>query len=289
MPYKNEVIKTIIPYNEVHWKITYCRKRRLLYNEYCISIELKNKKRQYTCLSFQDLFKLIQLVPIQERCYYEHISLCDSVKFYIDFEYYKNEQNAMIDTKKALLTIQTLFINNIRTLSNMQNIVVDDMIFLTSSNEQKESFHIIFDNKNIRFLNNNALCLFVTESIRMMLLNVLGHECLRKIKFTNKKYTNDSNLFDLLHIFQDVWLEFFYCYNCKLQNTELSINDICNLFVYDQKGCITPSIDLKVYNKEQDFRLFMCTKSGEKRPLIKFPIDLMSTQTQNASSKNFDS
>ncbi|CAF4308867.1 unnamed protein product [Rotaria magnacalcarata] len=45
--------------------------------------------------------------------------------------------------------------------------------------------------------------------------------------------------------------------------------DICNLFVFDCKGCTTPSIDLKVYNKEQDFRMFTCTKLGETRPLKK--------------------
>ena len=49
---------------------------------------------------------------------------------------------------------------------------------------------------------------------------------------------------------------------------ELNVSDVCNLFVYDQKGYIIPSVDLKVYGVEQDFRMFMCTKRGEVRPLI---------------------
>ncbi len=64
-----------------------------------------------------------------------------------------------------------------------------------------------------------------------------------------------------------VWLEWFQCTDCKIQNTEINVNDVCNLFAYDEKGFIVPCVDLKVYNVEHDFRLFMCTKNGEERPL----------------------
>lgn len=286
MPYQNQVIKSILRFHEIHWKLTYCPKPRLVDNEYRISIELKNKKRQYACLAFEDLLKLIQSVPIEERCYYEHISFDNSVKFYIDFEYCKSVQNAMIDDKKALLTIQKLFIDNIRTLSNTKNLVLDDMILLKSSNEQKESYHIIFDNPNIRFLNNNTLYIFITETFRITLLNALRHECLRKKCCTIHNLRNNSNLFDIINIFKDVWLEWFACYDCKLENSQLSVNDICNLFVHDQNGFITPCIDFKVYNKEQDFRLFMCTKSGEKRPLVKFSTNSTNIDTADVLSKN---
>ena len=101
--------------------------------------------------------KLIQTVPIQHRCYYEHIRASDNVKFYIDFEYHKNELNTMIDTGGALLTIRKIFIDNIRTLCNNENILVEDMILLESSNANKESFHMILANSNVRFLNKSYL------------------------------------------------------------------------------------------------------------------------------------
>lgn len=68
-------------------------------------------------------------------------------------------------------------------------------------------------------------------------------------------------------MFKDVWLDLFDCKECKINNSDLVVHDICNLLVFDDKGSVTLSIDLKVYNKEQDFRIYMCTKSGEIRPL----------------------
>ena len=53
MPYKHNDIEKILPENEVHWKIVFCPKRRVEQNKYRISIELGNKKRQYTCVSFE--------------------------------------------------------------------------------------------------------------------------------------------------------------------------------------------------------------------------------------------
>ena len=140
MSYKNEIIKNILPNNEVHWKLQYYSNRNTIQNEYCISIELKDRKRQYTCLTFPNLLKLIQTVPIQHRCYYEHIRANDNVKFYIDFEYHKNELRTMIDTRKALLTIRKIFIDNIRILCNNENILLEDMILLESSNANKKVF-----------------------------------------------------------------------------------------------------------------------------------------------------
>ncbi|CAF1386922.1 unnamed protein product [Rotaria magnacalcarata] len=115
--------------------------------------------------------------------------------------------------------IKKLIIDNIRILTNNEIIMIGDMVLLESSNKKEESFHMILADANIRFLNNNYLYSFVTETLRMVLLANIDHDCLRKTRNVN-----------------------------------------C---------CITPSIDLKVYNKEQDFRMFTCTKLGETRPLKK--------------------
>ncbi len=170
---------------------------------------------------------------------------------------------------KALLSIQKLFINVIQTLSNNKNISIHDMLVLESSSYEKESYHIILDNMNIRFANNHSLHLFIKEVLRIVLLVIIDHECLRNKNHIEKKLTNESTLLELINAFRFVWLEWFNCINCKIKNMEFSVSDICNLFVDDRNGSIVPCIDFKVYGTEQDFRMFMCTKRGEERPLRK--------------------
>ena len=268
MPY-NLDIQNILLDNKVHWKLKYCPKRRLTYNEYCISIELHDKKRQYTCVSLDQLFELISKIPIEKRCFYEHISRGDCVKFYLDYEYYKNHQNTIIDVYKALLSIQHLFINIIKIISNNDHISIHNMLVLESSSKEKESYHIILDHENIRFTDNHCLHQFVTETFRIMLLATMNHECLRNKNNMYKKLNNDSSLLEVINAFNYIWAEWFACTMCKIKNMELYVSNVCNLFVYNQKGYITSCIDLKVYGLEQDFRVFMCTKEGEKRPLVK--------------------
>ena len=269
MPYKNIDIQNILPENEVHWKISHCSKRNVTTNEYRISIESEDKRRQYTCVSFEQLFELITKIPIERRCLYEHISCDDSVKFYLDYAYYKSDQNTIIDVNKSLFSIQQLFISHIKILSFNNNISVDHMVVLESSSDQKESYHIILDHKDIRFSNNYSIYLFVKEVFLFLLLVTLNHECLRKTNISNNELNNECSLTDLINIFNNIWLEWFACKECKIKNMELTVSDVCNLFVQDRNGLIVSCIDFKVYGIEQDFRMFMCTKTGEKRPLNK--------------------
>ena len=269
MPYKNSDIQNILPENEVHWKLVFCPKRRVTHNEYRISIELKDKKRQYTCVSFEQLIELIEKIPIEKRCFYEHISRGDTVKFYLDYEYYKNQQNGIIDVSKAMLSIQQLFIYAIKGMFDNKDISIKDMLVLESSSNEKESYHIILDNDNIRFSDNHSIDLFVKEVFRIILLVTIKHDCLRKKNYNDKKLNNDSSLVEVINAFNAVWLEWFACVNCKIKNMQLSVSDVCNLIVHDQKGFIVLCVDLKVYCIEQDFRMFMCTKRGEERPLRK--------------------
>jgi hypothetical protein len=123
MPYKYINIQKVLPENEVHcWRLIFCLKRRLTQNEYSISIELNDGKRQYTCVSFEQLYELIVKIPIEKRCFYEHIGRGDHVKFYLDYEYYKIDQNNKTNLNKSLSCIQQLFINVIQILSINKNI-----------------------------------------------------------------------------------------------------------------------------------------------------------------------
>ena len=226
MPYKHNDIEKILPENEVHWKIVFCPKRRVEQNEYRISIELENKKRQYTCVSFEQLCKLIERMPIEKRCLYEHISRGDYVKFYLDYEYYKTGQNKMIDVNRAISCIQQLFIDVIKMLSNDKNISRQDMMVLESSSDVKESYHIILEHENIRFFDAHFVHVFVEEVFRLVLLAMINHECLRNKNNANKELNDQSSFIQIIDAFRVVWEDWFTCIHCKIKNTALNVSDV---------------------------------------------------------------
>ena len=232
MPYKHNDIEKILSENEVHWKIVFCPKRRVEQNKYRILIELENKKRQYACVSFEQLCKLIERMPIEKRCLYEHISRGDYVKFYLDYEYYKTDQNKMIDVNRAISCIQQLFIDVIKMLSNDKNISRQDMVVLESSSDVKESYHIILDHENIRFFDAHSVHVFVEEVFRLVLLATGNHECLRNKNNVNKELNDQSSFMKIIDAFSVVWEDWFTCIHCKIKNTTLNVSDVCHLFVY---------------------------------------------------------
>jgi hypothetical protein len=140
------------------------------------------------------------------------------------------------------------------------------MIVLESSSNEKETYYIILDHENIRFLNNYSLYLFVEEVHRVLLLITIDHQCVRNKNSINKKFNNESSFLEIIEAFNFVWIEWFNCIDCKIKNINFSVSDVCSLFAYTQKGFIVPCIDFKVYSVEQDFPMFMCTKKGEERP-----------------------
>lgn len=269
MPYKNDDIEKVLPENKVHWKLIFCPKRRLTHNEYRISIELNDRKRQYTCVCFDELCKLLQEIPLERRCFYEHISRDDSVKFFLDYEYCRTEQNAIVNVDKALLCIRNLFVRVMKTISNNDSLSSNDMLLLESSSAKKESYHLIFTDKKIRFCNTHSLRVLISEIFRVMLLDTINHECFYERKYKGDHIDNESNLSEMIDAFHSVRLEWFSCFNCKTKHLDLHVSDICNLFVCDEKGHLIPCIDLKVYGIEQDFRMFMCTKIEENRPFVR--------------------
>lgn len=269
MAYKNIDIQMILPKQVVHWKIAHCPKRHVKDNEYRISIELKDKKRQYSCISFEDLLKLIQRTPVERRVFYEHISRGDAVKFYLDFEYYLIPENTMVKREKALFSIQKLFVNTMRLVSNIVDISDDQLIFLESSSSEKCSYHVICDNERIRFIDSDSLHVFIEEVLRFILLSSLNHQCIRNRNCVVNNNNDDCSLSELMELFEHIRLECFGCTECTIRNVQLTISDVCNLFVYNRNHQLVSCIDLSVYCVEQDFRMFMCTKIGEVRPLRK--------------------
>ncbi|CAF1185873.1 unnamed protein product, partial [Adineta ricciae] len=205
----------ILPQHEMHWKIAHCPIRRIKENEYRISIELKDKKRQYSCISFEDLFKLIQRIQAEKRTFYEHISRGDAVKFYLDFEYYRIAENSIVDNQKSLLTIRKLFVTMIRLLIQIDSISEEDMIILESSSCEKHSYHMIFDNEHVRFIDTDSLHLFIRQILRYILLNTLKHKCVDNRNYLVNNINDDLILAELMEMFERIRLECFSCTKCK--------------------------------------------------------------------------
>jgi len=59
-----------------------------------------------------------------------------------------------------------------------------------------------------------------------------------------------------------------YCTSCQLSIPYISVADIAHLLVRNKTNEWTTAIDVHVYSKNQQFRLFNCVKYGKNNPLI---------------------
>lgn len=66
----------------------------------------------------------------------------------------------------------------------------------------------------------------------------------------------------------------------------LTVNDVCHLFVHNQQKSMAPSVDFEVYGIEQDFRMCMCTKRDEVRPLKRSMLFSKYSEVSTISSKD---
>lgn len=75
----------------------------------------------------------------------------------------------------------------------------------------------------------------------------VDHECLRNQNNAIAELNDQSSFMKILDTFRFVWKDRFTCVGCKIENTTLTVNDICNLFVHSQQKIMVPSVDFKVY------------------------------------------
>lgn len=75
-----------------------------------------------------------------------------------------------------------------------------------------------------------------------------------------------SNLIQVLIPHIDILRK--YCTSCPLSIPYVSISDVAHLLVRNKTNEWTLAIDIHVYSKNQQFRLFNCVKYGKNNPLI---------------------
>lgn len=59
-----------------------------------------------------------------------------------------------------------------------------------------------------------------------------------------------------------------HCASCQLSISYISVADVAHLLIQNKSNQWTVAIDIQVYSKNQQFRLFNCVKYGKNNPLI---------------------
>jgi hypothetical protein len=59
-----------------------------------------------------------------------------------------------------------------------------------------------------------------------------------------------------------------YCTECQAYSGYITVAEIAHLLVFNKENELSLAVDLSVYSKNQQFRLFDCVKSGNTNPLI---------------------
>ncbi len=110
--------------------------------------------------------------------------------------------------------------------------------------------------------------------IHYLLILVIRHKC--AMFDVNLPYHQCTlmNLIQILSPFVDTLRN--HCIACNSSIPTVFIADIAHLFVRNKINKWTLAIDLNVYSKNQQFRLFNCVKYGKTNPLVtstKFPFN----------------
>ena len=107
------------------------------YGGICLSIEKKNKSRQYCCLTIDQITKLYDHCPVLERTLYESISSDKLVKAFIDFEYYRDNNSDIKDHTigpncclKILYYLLNNDENNIDIIKNLSENILEQFLVL---------------------------------------------------------------------------------------------------------------------------------------------------------------
>jgi hypothetical protein len=136
---------------------------------------------------------------------------------------------------------------------------------LSRSSINKISYHFIHANPSLVFENNHCLGIFVKTVIHYMLLAVSQHSCpCFKPMNIAKNISLQSLISQLTPFVQDIRLR---CSNCLVWCGFISAADISHLLVNDQRNFPSLSIDLHVYSRNQQIRLYDCVKFESNYPL----------------------
>jgi len=145
---------------------------------------------------------------------------------------------------------------------------------------KKRSCHFIHANPSVLFENAKTLGVYIKSILQSLLIDVAGHTCPSFNLPINLKSTSIQNIITSLSPHVNTLRT--NCSNCFLLNGMVSAADVAHLIVYNKNNQSILSIDLNVYNKNQQFRLYDSTKQGQDNLLI-ITSDYLFDQTKSHS------
>ncbi|CAF4099861.1 unnamed protein product [Adineta steineri] len=237
------------------------------------NIENNNKNRQFFYCTINELITLYKHCPPLERTLYEIIFPTSLIKTYIDFEYYidnnvdiKNQSIGATSCLKILYHVLNFFDTTYVKAENDIDNCLQQFLILQASTSKKISYHFIHANTTILFENNITLGIFIKTVIHFTLSSVIEHKC----SFFNVDFNLQKSTIPDLIIFLSPYIDILRvnCTKCYLPNSYIQIAEIAHLIVRNKQNQWTLAIDLNVYSKHQQFRLFDCVKRGENNFLV---------------------
>ncbi|CAF4064443.1 unnamed protein product [Adineta steineri] len=250
-------------------------------NMICISMEIDNNSRQFSYFTLDELIILYQHSSVIERCLYELMTPENQVKAYIDYEYYidSNLDIKICHTGPICLLKMSYYslnsqIHNVQQNTDQITHILEQFLILEASTCEKISYHFIHANPCILFENNITLGLFIKGVIYYSLWLITQHKCSSfNINLPSQTYTI-SDLLILLTPYLNTLRT--CCIKCELYIGYVTIAEFAHLLVFNKDNRLTLAVDLSVYCKNQQFRLFDSVKIGKANPLhqsINFPFN----------------
>ncbi|CAF3245724.1 unnamed protein product, partial [Rotaria sp. Silwood2] len=133
------------------------------------------------------------------------------------------------------------------------------------STPSKMSYHFIHANPTVLFQNTQTLKFYLKTIFHSLLFAIAKHECLSLKLTIDSKTISIENLVSLLS--PHITKLRTNCSNCFILNKEVSVADIAHLIVRKKNDQWSLSVDLHVYCKNQQFRLYDSIKIGSNNPL----------------------
>jgi hypothetical protein len=165
-------------------------------------------------------------------------------------------------------------------------IIVYVLPSLRRSTTNKVSYHFIHANPTLIFESTLCLGLFVKTVFHHVLYVVSQHSC---SSFTSMTVSSDISLANLISILAPFAHTIrTQCSHCLVWKGIISAADIAHLLVLDKRDLPTISIDLHVYSRNQQMRLYECVKYDSDHPLTlssQHPFDIRKTYTHGEMTR----
>ena len=117
------------------------------------------------------------------------------------------------------------------------------------------------------FDNSVTFGLFIKVFVHLLLYSTGKHKCSKfDINLNEKKYTTKQLIAITIKAYIDMLR--IHCTNFLIYSDFIRVSDVAHLLTLNTDDQLSFVIDMNVYSKDQQFRLFDCGKIGQMRSLV---------------------